>query len=323
MPRNLCAETRPPVPLSPRICDDVSADNGVPACASQLGRAPGNASPVNDQQEACAAVILIATVSGVLLVFFLAASVIPWLIRTFRDVDTAPDGPEPFGIETAWLAIRTADIDRIIAVLGLTGIKTSNWQTGLAMTEDAELSAGTVFVTPPVEGWTFVIGLALPHPVGAGYTDRCLPLLIALGKDFSEVQYFYSCPVLDIYAWSRFSNAKLRRSFAWGDEGVIWNKGPLTSEERALGLKVFATGERMSGREPDIDENEQGYPDERHVLKIAEAWSLNPGTFARLPEDPALGYIGCIADTWRVTRENTRSSIVEPMGFSNAALHHV
>ncbi len=258
--------------------------------------------------------LLIATVSGMLLVFFLAVSVVPWIVRHTRHAATAPDGPEPFGTGTAWLAVHTADIDRIIAILGLGEIALSNWQNGLAIVEDPDYCDTYVFVTPPVDGWTFVVGLGLPYPAGRGYRDRCLPLLLALGRAFSDVQYFYACPMLDIFAWSRFSGARLRRSFAWGDEGMVWNKGAVTAAERQLGLRVFTSGETGQSLVPaDIDEDESGYPNVQHVLRMAGAWSLNPETFDRLPEDPAQGYIGRMPDTWRVLREEGRAAIVEPL----------
>lgn len=258
--------------------------------------------------------ILIATVSGALFLFFLYAGVRPWVMTLLRDPALAPDGPEPFGAGNAWLAIQTVDIDQVIAILGLHEVAACNWQSGLSVAEDPDYSNAYVFVTPPVDGWTFVVGMALPHPAGRDYTDQCLSLQLSLGKTFRDVQYFYACPILDLVAWSRFSDAKLRRSFAWGDEGIIWNKGALTSAERALGLKVFPTTSTTTLPPPanDIDEDERGYPEPEHVLRMAASWSVNPETFTRLPGDPALGYIGRMPDTWRVRRVASRSTIVEP-----------
>ncbi len=257
--------------------------------------------------------ILIATVSGALFLFFLYAGVRPWVLTLLRDPALAPDGPEPFGAGNAWLAIKTVDIDRVISVLGLADVDTCNWQNGLAVVEDPDYSANYVFVTPPVEGWTFVVGMALPHPAGRDFTDQCLALQLSLGKTFHEVQYFFACPVLDLVAWSRFSDAKLRRSFAWGDEGIIWNKGSLTPAERMLGLKIFSafTG-ILTPSSNDIDEDERGYPETEHVLRMAAEWSINPETFSRLPGDPALGYLGRMPETWRVRRVRSHSTIVEP-----------
>ena len=73
----------------------------------------------------------------------------------------APDGPEPFGTGHAWLAIKTVDVDQVIGILGLDDVGPCNWRTGLSVVEDPEYSGTYVFVTPPVEGWTFVVGMAL------------------------------------------------------------------------------------------------------------------------------------------------------------------
>lgn len=258
--------------------------------------------------------ILIATVCGVGILLVLSVALWPRARLLLLEPSLRPDGPEPFGDGTAWLAIKTVDVDQVIGILGLGEVGTCNWQTGLAIVEDDDYSANYVFVTPPVEGWTFVVGLALPHPAGRAYTDQCLALQLALGKSFHEVQYFYACPVLDIVAWSRFSDAKLRRSFAWGDEGVIWNKGVITSRERDMRLKVFATAdETLASPHNAIDEDESGYPEPAHVRDMAASWSLDPETLAGLPGDPALGYLGRMPETWRVRRLPSRTTIREPV----------
>ena len=79
-----------------------------------------------------------------------------------------------------------------------------------------------------MRGWTFVVGLPLPHPVGRGFVDKCTPMLVDLGGRFEEVQYFFSYPPIDYYAWARVKDGRLVRAFAVSDEGIVWNKGRAT-----------------------------------------------------------------------------------------------
>ncbi|MEL7542174.1 MAG: hypothetical protein AAGJ70_00200 [Pseudomonadota bacterium] len=254
---------------------------------------------------------LIATVTAALLAFYITVAVVPTVRGWLSDPAQEPDGPESFGVGHAWIAVRSVDIDQVIATLGLTGVTPCNWSTGLAVVEDPQHSASYVFVTPPVDGWTFVVGLALPYPAGRDYHDACLALMLALGKRFDEVQYFYACPDVGLTGWARFAETKLRRAFAWGDEGVIWNRGTPDATEQALGLKVLRMRERSEARGA-IDEDERGYPEALHAVQVAAGWSLDPETFSRLPGDPALGFLGVVPRTWAVRRINRKATITPP-----------
>ena len=250
---------------------------------------------------------LILAVTTILTGFFVWVSVIPWLRELLIDHDVAPDKPWPFGYRTAWLAIRTTDSEAVIDTLGLAELQCVNWRTGIATTYDEDLGSYYVFVSPPVGEWTFVVGLALPHPVNARFIDGCMPLLTSVAARFYDVQYFFTYPVIEHYAWSRFEAGKLQRAFAWGDEGVIWNKGPLTQEERDLGLKVFEL-RRLGGTDVDNLDNDDdaGYPREDHVLKIASAWSLDPTKIDHQSADTALGFVGQVPNEWRIKRTKPR-----------------
>lgn len=248
---------------------------------------------------------LILAVSALVTAFFIVECAIPTAIDLMTDKDVAPDRPWPFGYRTAWLAIRSDDHEGVIDALGLDEVQCVNWRTGISTVYDEDLGNYYVFVAPPVEGWTFVVGLALPHPLGQRFVDNCLPLLDRLARQFDEVQYFFSYPLIEHYAWARYQGGDLKRAFAWGDEGALWNKGSVTQSERDLGLKVFEL-RRLGGRgraqnDNDIDED-AGYPSEKHVLAMAEEWSLNPTRIDRLTIDPALGHVGQVSPEWHVRR---------------------
>lgn len=213
-----------------------------------------------------------------------------------------PDRPTPFGYKMAWLAVRTRDPAAVVEELELVGAEPCNWSSGIGTVYDHALGSDHVFVSPPVNGWTFVVGLAIPHPISRTFTDKCTPILARLGRRFVEVQYFFAYPPIDMFAWARFLDGRLVRAFAIGDSGIIWNKARPTKEERALGLKLLDF-RGVKGRKGDAGGEIVFYPTEEHVLRLAGRWSEDPtkldvGTVA----SPGLGYIALAPAAWRPER---------------------
>lgn len=216
-------------------------------------------------------------------------------------LEAVPDRPCAFGCAMAWLAIRTSDADAAIEALRLVEPEPCNWDSGIGAVYDARLGAGHVFVTPPVRGWTFVVGLSLPHPVGRGFVDKCTPLLVDLGGRFPEVQYFFSYPPIDYYAWARVRDGRLVRAFAVTDEGIVWNKGRTSKEERGLGLKLFEL-RGVQGRKGDAGGELILHPTEDHVMRLAHRWSLDPTTLNIGSSQIGLGRIALAPAAWRAER---------------------
>jgi hypothetical protein len=228
-----------------------------------------------------------------------------WLVRGSTDervvLDDEPDRPCSFGCSMAWLAIRSTDAEEVIAALGLIEPTRCNWNSGIGAVYDDRLSATHVFVSPPFRGWTFVVGLPLPHPVGRGFVDKCTPLLVDLGGRFAEVQYFFSFPPIDFYAWARVRDGRLVRAFAVTDEGIAWNKGRASKEERSLGLKLFEL-RGVQGRKGDAGGEMILHPTEDHVMRLAHLWSLDPTTVHTIAAQPGLGFIAVAPAAWRSER---------------------
>jgi len=248
------------------------------------------------------AVILVVSSLVAATIAFAAIHLLPRMSRRQRVVfDQAADRPLPFGCDMAWIAVRTRDTAGVISELGLDPVIHANWNSGLGTVYDRELGRRRIFVSPPVDGWTFVVGAALPHPVGAGFVDACMPLLKGLSKRFVAVQYFQSYPDLDLFAWARFDGGRLVRAFATTDEGAVWTIGKPTREERALGLKFYEL-RGVKERKGDAGSEILLVPTEDHVMELAKAWSLDPTRLGPSAATPAVGYVALAPRHWRAER---------------------
>jgi hypothetical protein len=213
-----------------------------------------------------------------------------------------PDRPCPFGYSMAWFAVRTRDTAAVVGVLGLSATQPSNWQSGIGIVYDHNVGAAHVFVSPPVNGWTFVVGLPLPHPVGPAFNDKFTPLLSQLSARFIEVHYYAAYPTIDFFAWARVIDGKILRAFAIGDEGPVLTIGKTTSEERRLGLKLFEL-RGVKGRKGDAGGAILLHPTEAHVMRLASRWSIDPvQILAGQRTKPALGIVGTAPGHWRTER---------------------
>lgn len=141
----------------------------------------------------------------------------------------------------AWLAVRDRDPT---AALGLTELGETDWRSGVDL---AYFTDDRVIVTPPVDGWVLVLGMALMR-------DR--PDVTGLSAALAtEVQFFSSHRGLQVYRWQRAREGDLLRSFAAAD-GEIAELGEASDLERSFGELV----------------------DDGDVHRVAAQWSVDPGT---------------------------------------------
>ena len=84
-----------------------------------------------------------------------------------------------------------------------------------------------------------------------------------------------------------------------GGEGVLWNTGRPTPEEKAAGLKLPAPG-RTAAKGAWHDTYD--YTSEERVIRLAAEWSLDPTTIDRRDAVASLGHIGRAPGYWRLKR---------------------
>ncbi|MEQ8825048.1 MAG: hypothetical protein RIC14_11805 [Filomicrobium sp.] len=249
--------------------------------------------------------IIIGLAFAVLVVVLLAAFVVPEIrrVRRLEDVvvEEIPDQACAFGYKMAWLAIRTEDTQKLVRSLKLARTMPANWNSGIGTVYDDKLGPSHVYVTPPVDGWTFVVGLALPHPVNERFVDKLTPLLLSLGDEFNEVQYFFTYPLIDFFAWARVQNRRLTRAFAVNDEGIVWNKGRITRAEKALGMSLFEL-RGVRERHGDAGGELVLYPTEEHVMQIARSWSIDPIKLDQMEAGAGVGFLAPIPASWSPER---------------------
>lgn len=254
--------------------------------------------------------MILATVIMVTLTVAIAAFVLaPRLAENRVVFEQSPDHPAEFGYRMAWLAVRSRDTDAVVEELGLEAARPCNWRSGIGTVYDHDLGNDHVFVSPPVNGWTFVVGLSLPYPVGHSFIDKAMPMLKRLGHRFVEVQYFFAYPPIDCFAWARLLEGRVVRAFAITDSGIMWNRGRSGREERALGLKLFDF-RGVRGRKGDAGGEIILYPTEKHVLSLAKRWSLDPTALSSADvAAPALGRIARAPQSWRPERVNKTAAM--------------
>lgn len=215
--------------------------------------------------------------------------------------DAQPDRPCAFGPDMAWLAIRAGDPVAVMSALGIESAQASNWNSGLGTIYDSNLGQRRVFVSAPVDGWIFVVSSALPHRHGRAFLDKCTPFLTELSERFGEVQYFAAFPDVDMFAWAKLVSGRFIRAFAVGDEGVVWDRGRTTREERTLGLRLFEL-RGVRGRRGDAGGELLMHPTREHVMRLAGAWSVNPTLLDSSKAAPSRGYVAPIPSCWMPER---------------------
>lgn len=201
-----------------------------------------------------------------------------------------PDTPdEGFGLKMHWLAIRSEDSEKILACLPSEHeLRRINWDKGLGY---AYRHRSNVFVSPPVQGWTFIVGWGIPEFSDvrrAAFDDFTAPFL----QTFADVQYYGSYRVVDYVAWGRAEGGTWQRLFAYcPNTDLLYSEGAQTDTEQALGLiDIRSLDELLASSEEDHDHWLESL-DEETPLRLAGKWSIDPDTLPSIPVEPAFGWL--------------------------------
>ena len=179
-----------------------------------------------------------------------------------------------FGGKQAWLAVRREDdragvAEAVLAALGLRDLGDVPWRDGIDL---AHLTDDRLAVTPPLAGardeqWVLATGRWLLRP---GTTVDVVGLSAALG---TEVQFFATHRVTELHRWQRAATGALVRAFGYvGQTGEVtsWHGDPDPAE-------------RDAGLPAELDEDTTVLVGEKDVLRVAEAWSIDPTTLTGRP----------------------------------------
>ena len=114
-----------------------------------------------------------------------------------------------FGGKQAWLAVRGAEPQQVIAALGLRDLGTVAWRDGIDL---AHLTDDRVAVTPPLPGardeqWVLAVGRWLIKP------DTTVDLVAMSAELKTEVQLFATHRVTELHRWQRAADGELIRAF--------------------------------------------------------------------------------------------------------------
>ena len=177
-----------------------------------------------------------------------------------------------------WLAIRSVSPEAVKNTLGLNHAEPCTWAEGLA-------GAHEFFISPRLNDWVIVTGLALPNPTDD--VDATFLFLTGLSRELGHVQYFYASRLLHHHAWARLDDGCVTRAYAWAGE-TVWNQGIETLPEIEADLRLFAYGDH-SATILDVETNFERVP------QLAARWSLDPAAVKVSSVRPAVGIAGVAA----------------------------
>ena len=174
-----------------------------------------------------------------------------------------------FGGKQGWLAVRDGEPGAVLAPLGLRDLGEVPWRDGVDL---AHLTDDRVAVTPPLPGardtgWVLVVGRWLLRP------DVSVDVVGLSEELHTEVQFFATHRVTELHRWQRAVDGELVRAFGYvGQTGEVtsWHGEPDPAEREAGLPGVF-------------DEESTVLVAEKDVLRVADAWSIDPTSLTGRP----------------------------------------
>jgi hypothetical protein len=241
----------------------------------------------------------IPVIAIIIIVFVFIAS--PWVlnkIKSKRDPHKSNeataadmeilDQPVSFGYKCMWFAIKSVHTEELIKILGLSNIRPCNWNIGIEKAYE-----NSVYITPPINGWTLACGRGLPHGDTKEGIEFVKSILQKLSKEYGEAQFFCTHRVTEYHCWIKAVEGNIERVYSYlGEAGEnIMIEGVATDFEKTLHLVDTFSND---AKEKNYFEREDiNLPDEEIVMKVAENWSIDPTTLENRNDImSALGLLG-------------------------------
>ncbi len=214
--------------------------------------------------------------------------IVPLINKGFGQLkaQSNPDIPVGFGYKIMWIAVKIDNQEIVAQTIGLKKTKPSNWKTGIDKAyEDA------IFITPPIDNWTLIVGMGLPTGDSKESIDQVSDLLNRLSKQFGEAQFFCTHRVVEYHCWIKSTNGKIDRIYSYlGESGEnIVIKGQPTEIEKKYNL--IDTFSEEAKNDNYFDREDLVFPDEQLVITIAGNWSIDPTLFDKRTDIKGLGLI--------------------------------
>ncbi|MBS1665276.1 MAG: hypothetical protein JST68_29795 [Bacteroidetes bacterium] len=203
---------------------------------------------------------------------------------------TIPDTPVTFGYKCNWLAVYTEDTQRLANHIGLKDSAPCNWQSGVDYAYE-----NRVFISPPVDGWSFVISARqLPFAESQETVDLLKNMLTDLSKTFTRAQYFGTYRVISYDCWIKAENGKIERAYGFVDGVNTIVEGQPSPFEKNLNL-INTLSEEYKNDPNYFDREGMEYPDESLTMEMAGDWSIDPQSLDKRKDcPPALGLVGVL-----------------------------
>lgn len=206
-------------------------------------------------------------------------------------IKTDPDDVVSFGYKCIWIAVETNNTHRVAEVLGVKNPMVCNWKTGIQKAYENK-----IFISPSVGAWTLIVGWGLVDFKPKNELDEARGFkqkINALSKEFGEAQLFFTHRVTEYHGWAKSINGTTTRYYSFLGERFenILIEGDATPFEKQLNLANTFSEEAKD--ENYFEREDIVFPDEELVMKIAEAWSVNPTTLEdRKDISKGLGLVG-------------------------------
>lgn len=188
-----------------------------------------------------------------------------------KNILTEKDNPIDFGYKIVWIAIKTNNKSELSKLLGLKNAKPANWKSGIENAYE-----NSIYITPQIGEWTLAVGMGLPFGDNLESIEKLQELLNKLSSEFGEAYFFGTHRVVEYHNWMKSVNGKMERIYCYvGESGENLKVfGQLTESEKDLKLFNSLSEEAKSNNYWERDDLD--YANEELVMRIAEAWSINP-----------------------------------------------